>query len=378
MVSSLFRSDSVSSRMRKRFSLPAYTNKPLYADEKKPEFQYVDHEPSSRSPQPPVTVRPQLRTNDEAQLRQAVTSLYQQVDQNEDVRAEQTEAYPEPDTATAEPGVKRTRSRRSIAMDTLSSLSRRLSVVIEPMENEKPGADGDFASRQDDPFLQFNGLLYNFEFGSPMSRRTSRVFEAGTPDAGNSYGRYRPHNPAARAKKSRYSWGGFDLAHRNDRDAEERDDLIAILEHDESNLNDAAVAAPVVTGPSSQVQRKPSPRRSYYQDMRRSGIVVDDAHADLIAVGANVHKDSTQRTTKANTNTTTNTNVNNDISSSDNIQAFIPLGNTANQSETPVPEKKRGIIRRVSLSLFGRRKTDPMVRNSNVHHQHANNNAIRV
>jgi hypothetical protein len=263
-------------------------------------------------------------------------------------------------------------------MDTLSSLSRRLSVVIEPMENEKPGADGDFASRQDDPFLQFNGLLYNFEFGSPMSRRTSRVFEAGTPDAGNSYGRYRPHNPAARAKKSRYSWGGFDLAHRNDRDAEERDDLIAILEHDESNLNDAAVAAPVVTGPSSQVQRKPSPRRSYYQDMRRSGIVVDDAHADLIAVGANVHKDSTQRTTKANTNTTTNTNVNNDISSSDNIHAFIPLGNTANQSETPVPEKRRGIIRRVSLSLFGRRKTDPMVRNSNVHHQHANNNAIRV
>ena len=210
--------------------------------------------------------------------------------------------------------------------------------------------------------------------------RTSRVFEAGTSDAGNSYGRYRPLNPAARAKKSRYSWGGFDLAHRNDRDAEDRDDLIAILEHDESNLNDGAIAVPVVAGPSSQVQRKPSPRRSYYQDMRRSGIVVDDAHADLIAVGATVHKDSTQRTTKANTTTTTttNTNVNNDISSSENIQAFIPLGNTANKPETPVPEKKRGIIRRVSLSLFGRRKTDPMVRNSNVHRHHANNNAIRV
>lgn len=256
-------------------------------------------------------------------------------------------------------------------MDTLTSLSRRLSVVIEPMENEKPGTDGDFASREDDPFLQFNGWLYNFEFGSPMSR-TSRVFEAGTPDAENSYGRYRSRNPAARAKKSRYSWGGFDLAHRNDRYAEDRDDLIAILEYDESNLNDAAVAAPVVAGPSSHVQRKPSPRRSYYQDKRRSGIVVDDARADLIAVGATVHKDSTQRTTNI-----TNLNVNNDSCSSENIQAFIPLGNTANQPEAPAPEKKRGIIRRVSLSLFGRRKTDPMVRNSNVHHHHANN-AIRV
>jgi hypothetical protein len=307
--------------------------------------------------------------------------LYQQVDQNEETHAEQTEAHSEPNTvqatAATEPGVKRTRSRRSIALDTLSSLSRRLSVVVEPTENEKPGTDGDFASRQDDPFLQFNGLLYNFEFGSPMSRN-SRVFEAGTPDAGDSYGRYRPRNPAARAKKSRYSWGGFDLAHRNDGDAEDRDDLIAILEHDESNLNDTAVAAPVVAGPSTQIRRKPSQRRSYYQDKRRSGIVVDDARADSIAIGATVKKDSAHSTTNnINTNTNKNTN-NNDNSSSENIQAFIPLGNTVNQSETPAPEKKRGIIRRVSLSLFGRRKTDPMVRNSNVHHHHVSNNAIRV
>lgn len=318
-------------------------------------------------------MRPRLRTNDEAQLRQAVTSLYQQVDQDDGSRAEQAEARPEPDIATAEPGVKRTRSRRSIALDTLSSLSRRLSVVVEPTENKNSSADDDFASRQDDPFLQFNGLLYNFEFGSPMSRN-SRVFEAGTPDAGNSYGRYRPRNPAARAKKSRYSWGGFDLAHRNDGDVDDRDDLIAILEHDESNLNGAAVAAPVVAGCSSQVRRKPSPGRLHYQDQRRSDIVVDDARADSITVGATVIRDSTQRTTSI----TTNANINNDSSGSENIQAFIPLGSTANQPKTPAPEKKRGIIRRVSLSLFGRRKTDPMVRNSNVYHHHLNNNAIRV
>lgn len=330
-------------------------------------------------------MRPQLQTKDEAQLRQAVTSLYQQVDQNEEARVEQTEAPSESNTAAAEPGPKRTRSRRSIALDTLSSLSRRLSVVIEPTENEKLGNDGDFASRQDDPFLQFNGMLYSFEFGSPISRN-SRVFEAGTPDTGDSYGRYRPRNPAARAKKSRYSWSGFDLAHRNDGNAEDRDDLIAILEHDESNLNDAAVAAPVVApsalpaaGSSSQIPRKPSSRRSYYQDNRRSGIVVDDARADSIAIGATVHKDSAHSSTN-NNNTDANANANNnhDISSSKNIQAFIPLGNTAEQSEPPAPEKKRGIIRRVSLSLFGRRKTDSMVRNSNLHHYHANNNTVRV
>jgi hypothetical protein len=228
-------------------------------------------------------------------------------------------------------------------------------------------------------------MLYSFEFGSPISRN-SRVFEAGTPDAGDSYGRYRPRNPAARARKSRYSWSGFDLAHRNDGNAEDRDDLIAILEHDESNLNVAAVAAPVVApsalpaaGSSSQIPREPSSRRPYYQDNRRSGIMVDDARADSIAVGATVHKDSTHSSTN-NNNTDANANANNnhDISSSENIQAFIPLGNTAEQSEPPAPEKKRGIIRRVSLTLFGRRKTDPMVRNSNVHHYHANNNTVRV
>ncbi|RAO70846.1 uncharacterized protein BHQ10_006858 [Talaromyces amestolkiae] len=342
MVSSLFRSDSVSSRMRKRFSLPAYTNKSLYVDEQKPEFRYVDLEATLPSPQPPVAVRPQLRTKDEAQLRQAVTNLYQQVDQNDGTQTEQDEARPEPDTTAAEPGVKRPRSRRSIALDTLSSLSRRLSVVVEPTENEKSGIDGDFASGQDDPFLQFNGLLYNFEFGSPLSR-ASRVFEAGTPDAETSYGRYRPRNPAARAKKSRYSWGGFDLAHRNDGYADDRDDLIAILEHDESNLNDAAVAAPVVAGPSSQVPRRPSPRTSHYQDMRRSGIVVDDTRADSIAAGAAVKIDSMQRTTNT-TNVSTNANANNDSSSSENIHAFIPLSRVANQSEPPTSEKKRGFI----------------------------------
>uniref|UniRef100_A0A093XKK0 Uncharacterized protein n=1 Tax=Talaromyces marneffei PM1 TaxID=1077442 RepID=A0A093XKK0_TALMA len=381
MVSSPFRSDSVSSRMRKRFSLPAYPNKSLYADEQKQEFQYVDLDSSSRSPQPPVSVRPPLRTNDEARLRQAVTNLYEQVDRNEETGAEQqTEAPSEPTAAAAaaaassEPGVKRTRPRRGSALDTLSSLSRRLSIVVEPTEKtEKSGPHGNFnASLQDeDPFLQFNGLLYNFEFGSPLSR-SSRVFEAGTPpdDAGNSYGRYRPRNPAERAKRSRYSWGGFDLAHRNDGDAEDRDDdLISILEHDESNLNDAAavVVAPAVVVPAasspSQVRSKPPSRRPYYyQDNRRSGIVVDDVLADTIAAGALVHKDSTNNTTT----TTTDTN-NNNTSSAENIRAFIPLGTTAEQSETAPPEKKRGIIRRLSLSLFGRRKTDPLVRNSNMH-----------
>lgn len=321
-------------------------------------------------------MRPRLRTKDEAQLRQAVTNLYQQVDQKDGARAEQAKARPEPDNAAAGPGVTRTRSRRSIALDTLSSLSRRLSAVVEPTENEKPSINGNFASRQDGHFLQFNGMLYNFEFGSPLSR-TSRVFEADTPDAETSYGRYRPRNSAARAKKSRYSWGGFDLVHRNDGDADDRDDLIAILEHDELNLNDAAVAAPIVASPSSQVQKRPSLRTSYYQDTRPSGIVVDDARADSIAVSAAAERDSKQRITNT-TNFNTNSNANDDSSSSENIKAFIPLSRVANQTELRTPEKKRNIIRWLSFSLFGRRKTDSMVRNSNFHHHYTKNNAIRV
>ncbi|EED12979.1 hypothetical protein TSTA_054870 [Talaromyces stipitatus ATCC 10500] len=220
------------------------------------------------------------------------------------------------------------------------------------MENGRP--DSDFASRQDDPFLQFNGLLYNFEFGSPISRN-SRIFEAGSSDEANSYSRYRPRNPAARAKKSRYSWGGFDLAHRN-QDAESQDDLIAILEHDESNMNEVTAAAPAPSS-SSRTQRTTPQRRSRYQDNRRGGIVVDDILADSIAIGATVHRDS-------HTNLNANTHDNNNDNTTEIIQAFIPQGNTPEPSETPTPEKKRNIIRRWSLSLFGRRKIDTMSRGS--------------
>lgn len=314
-------------------------------------------------------MRPQLRSEDEAQLRQAVTSLYQQVGQNEEASGEQAEARPEPDTIASKAGVKKTRPRGSTALDALSSVSRRLSVVVEPTENENHGTNGSFASRQDDP-LRFNGMLYNFEFGSPRSR-SSRVFEAGAPDAATSHRRHRPRNPAPKAKKSRYSWGGFDLAHRND--ATDRDDLIAILEHDEYNLNGIAASS------SSQVRRKPSSRRSQHEDKRRSGIVVDNALADSIvigtigAIGGTIHRDFSPRTSDSSRNA--NAGNRNDHTSLENIQAFVPLGRTTNRYETP--EKRPGVIRRLSLSLFGRWKTVPLVRNANVHHHHAAN-AVRV
>jgi hypothetical protein len=310
--------------------------KSLYANDKKQEFEFVDHSSSN----PPVAdERPQLQKTNEAQLRQTSKKFDEQrqrIDEEPHVKQQpepntkrQTETETETDAASPEP--KRSR-RNSFTQWLLDSLG-----PLEPYEY------GTNTFIPDDVYVEFNGLLYNSEFGAPPSSM-SRVYGER---------RYRPRNPVSKAKNSRYSWGGFDLAHRTG-EIEHQDDLVAILEHEESNTH-GHVTAPAAE-PAAAPRGELSDRRSRHQDGRQSGMVIETSLEDTIAADPAGHTywaldnhDGNER-------------------GEENIQVFIPLSENTAPAPAPEPEtpttptrgKRRSFIRKMSLSLFNKR------RNSNV------------
>ncbi|OKL57525.1 hypothetical protein UA08_07097 [Talaromyces atroroseus] len=322
-------------------SLLIRKQKSLDANDKKQEFEFVDHSPSN----PPVAdERPQPLSTDETQLHRFATNLEEQsgqrVEENYRVKRQQK---PEPDavqgteTDAASPEPRKSR-RNSFTRWLLDSLG-----PLEPYEY------GTHTFIPDDVYVEFNGLLYNAEFGSPK-RSMSRIYGEAEQR------RYRPQNPASKAKNSRYSWGGFDLAHRTG-EVERQDDLVAILEHDESNTH-GHVTAPA-DEPVTIPRRELSERRSGHQDDHRSGIVIETSLQETIAADPTGQMYSTLN------------NHDDNQPDSGNIQAFMPrdaASAPAPEPKTPTQRKRRSFIRRMSLSLFNKR------RNSNV----VNGNAIKV